>query len=150
MTNNVYKKVNYKIEEFKDFSSGTTIFPNNVKPINTFGDVYMTLTYKPVSFRSIIIVKAIGSMSSLVGSLFVSGALFVNSELYSKGAQTVNAPVTGMTKSVIFYSKITNFTGDELNLYARFGGNNGGATFNQRLGGHDTSSSIKVYEYMIL
>ena len=133
-----YRQINYDQELFKDQSSGTTLFPDNVRPINTYGDIYMVKSYRPFAEKSLILVEVFASFDTTTAC-----AIFKDSNLYSEGAgQTLH-------KCNYFNVEIENYTGHKFTLYLRAGQvyDVGGTKFNVKLNG-ETASSMIISEYI--
>ena len=146
----VLKSINFDFEEFKTLSNGTTVFPGEVKPINTYGDEIISYNYKPISSNSILIINTTISVSSSSGTNLISAAVFINDEVYSLGAMPSYQAFAAGAEIITFDSKFINQSLDEVNIKVRMGGRNASSTvtFNKYFAG-DTASTIMIEEFKI-
>jgi len=135
-----YKQINFDKQEFRDYATGSTIFPNNVAPINTYGDQYMQKTYKPHSNNSIIYVLGLTSFSFGLHTC----ALFVDDVVNAIGAATFRFNGDYVSGEYI------NISLTEKTFYFRAGLTSAGTLYFNRFLNQNVISAIIIKEFIKL
>jgi len=145
-----FKEINRDFILFKGSVAGSTEFPLDLTPENTYGKQIMQFVYKPISNNSIIEISPVISIRTEQQAenrgIF---AVFINDNLYSQGGVFVYLPYADSGAILYGSASYNNNSFDSVTIKVRAGlcFTPSNFTFNPYLNGH-TSSSLMIKEFI--